>query len=466
MKILLVRPRPDKETIGLQHVMIVEPLELEVLATVSRKEDTCVLADLIIEKKDISFFIRSEEPDVLCVTGYITNIPTMLQYCKTAKSINPQIKTIIGGVHCEVCPDHFKDDSVDYRVVRNATTVFPELLNHIEKNSTLPAGILSKGEIFNENLLPPFNFYYPIPDRSFTAKNREKYFYIFHDKVALVKTAFGCPFTCNFCFCKEITREKYFERPLNEIITELKNLKEKEIYIVDDDFLSTRNKVQNFIEANKKAGLDKSYLLYGRADFIAANEDIIREFKDIGLRTVIVGFESFYDEDLEKYNKKTSSASNENAMRILKKMQIDCFATIIIAPSWGKEDFEFCRKKIKALGIHYVNLQPLTPLPGTGCKVDEKDLMIPFSEYEKWDLAHVTIRPEKMSVAAFYQEILKTYESIIFQKGYLWNYIRKYPIRMLWKMFTGSWNVHKQYKKKIKEAVISRTSTTGIHFLI
>jgi hypothetical protein len=31
MKILFVRPKPSKETIGLQHVMIVEPLELEVL---------------------------------------------------------------------------------------------------------------------------------------------------------------------------------------------------------------------------------------------------------------------------------------------------------------------------------------------------------------------------------------------------------------------------------------------------
>ena len=31
MKLLLIRPRPEKETIGLQHVMIVEPLELAVL---------------------------------------------------------------------------------------------------------------------------------------------------------------------------------------------------------------------------------------------------------------------------------------------------------------------------------------------------------------------------------------------------------------------------------------------------
>ena len=33
MKALLIRPKPDKETIGLQHVMICEPLELEYLVS-------------------------------------------------------------------------------------------------------------------------------------------------------------------------------------------------------------------------------------------------------------------------------------------------------------------------------------------------------------------------------------------------------------------------------------------------
>jgi len=36
MKILMVRPRPTSRTIGLQHLMIVEPLELEVLASLKR----------------------------------------------------------------------------------------------------------------------------------------------------------------------------------------------------------------------------------------------------------------------------------------------------------------------------------------------------------------------------------------------------------------------------------------------
>ena len=33
MKVLLIRPKPHKDTIGLQNVMICEPLELEYIAS-------------------------------------------------------------------------------------------------------------------------------------------------------------------------------------------------------------------------------------------------------------------------------------------------------------------------------------------------------------------------------------------------------------------------------------------------
>ena len=55
MNILFVRPRPPKETIGLQHVMIVEPLELEVLATLVQENHNVEIVDLILENKSIDF---------------------------------------------------------------------------------------------------------------------------------------------------------------------------------------------------------------------------------------------------------------------------------------------------------------------------------------------------------------------------------------------------------------------------
>ncbi len=452
MKILFVRPKPCDETIGLQHLMIVEPLDLEVLASIVGADDDPIIVDMILEKKHIEYFIETTKPDILCVTGYITNVSTMIEYCKAAKIFNPEIVTVVGGVHCEVCSYDFDNEFIDYRVVRNATTVFPQLLNFIKSNSDFPTCVLKQKEEISPAELPPFNYYFPLPNRFLTERYRKDYFYIFHSRVALIKTSFGCPFSCNFCFCREITQHNYHERPLDEVVNELKLIKEKNIYIVDDDFLTSRTRVESFIDVNKSANLNKHYLIYGRADFIANNPDLIERFGAIGLKTVIVGIESFFDDELEQFNKNIDSKTNEQAMRVLAKYGIECYATIIISPDWGKEEFEFSKNKIRDLGIHFVNLQPLTPLPGTGQNVNPDDLLISYSDFAKWDLAHVTIRPKKMSVADFYINIIKLYNSVLFQPRILIGYILNNNLTMLWKMAIGSIRVSRQYSRKIKEA--------------
>src|SRR5512143_188842 len=101
MKILFVRPRPSEETIGLQHVMVVEPLELEVLAALVDPTDTPVIVDMILERKPFVHFLRREKPDAVCVTGYITHVHIMKEYCRIAKGWSPEVATIVGGVHCE-----------------------------------------------------------------------------------------------------------------------------------------------------------------------------------------------------------------------------------------------------------------------------------------------------------------------------------------------------------------------------
>jgi len=193
MKILMVRPKPSSETIGLQHLMIVEPLELEILCTLKRKTDLAVIVDMILEKRSFESFIIEHTPDVLCVTGYLTNVSTMISYCETAKRLSKNLTTIVGGVHCEICPEDFDHNAIDFRVVRNAAQVFTDLLNHIDKKSDLPGGVLIKGASLKDVQLPAFDFRVPFPDRESVTKYRDQYFYIFQDKDALttVPSAFA-----------------------------------------------------------------------------------------------------------------------------------------------------------------------------------------------------------------------------------------------------------------------------------
>jgi radical SAM superfamily enzyme YgiQ (UPF0313 family) len=450
MKILFIRPKPSPATIGLQHVMIVEPLELEILAALIKEDHEVRIIDMILENKRIDYFIKEIKPDVLCLTGYITHIPVIIEYCCIAKQIDKNITTIVGGVHIEKFPEDIDHESVDYRVVRNATITFPKLIDYLNNKSDFPRGVLGVHDVLDENNLSDYNFYTPLPYRELTAKYRKNYFYVFHNKVALIKTSYGCPYQCKFCFCRKITGDNYFTRPLGEVLDELKSINEKEIYIVDDDFLLSADRIREFIRLLKENKIRKRYLLYGRADFISKNPELIRDFKKVGLRTVIVGLESFNDFELKEFNKSINSDTNKLAMSVLNKCKVDCYAAVIISPSWNTDDFIKAGDIMTDLGIKFVNLQPLTPLKGTGLMVNGNNLIIERTDYPKWDLAHVSIRPEKMSVKDFYLNILNLYQRIVLRPRNLLSYI-KYPVTLQFRMAKGIRQIKKQYRNSIME---------------
>jgi radical SAM superfamily enzyme YgiQ (UPF0313 family) len=452
MKILFVRPKPSAETIGLQHVMILEPLELEVLYTLMRSHDEGVIVDMILERKPLEYFIKLHRPDLICITGYITHVGIMIDYCRRARRLMPEITTIVGGVHCEVCPEDFEDEAVDYRAVRNAAVTFTSFLNSLEGKEELPAGILRAGEKVNPLKLPPFDFRVPIPDRTPCRKYRDRYFFLFRNKIALLKTSFGCPYQCAFCFCRKITEHQYVTRSIAEVIDELKTIDLKEIYIVDDDFLVSEARLREFLDALRSHKIRKHFLIYSRADFIARHPDLIDEFAQLGLKSVIVGFESFSDEELDIYHKNTSANLYADTMKVLNANNIDCFATIIVNPDWGRTEFDMMIRNIRRLGVHYVNLQPLTPLPATDIHFDDDQLLCSRKEYEMWDLAHVIIPPTAMSVSDFYGEIIRAYKKILFNPRYLHRYLLKYNPAMLFRMISGSTKVEQQYQRKRKEA--------------
>jgi len=451
MKILFVRPKPSEHTIGLQHLMIVEPLELEILATLVKDRHEVKIVDMILEKEKPELVLKKENPDVLCLTGYITHIPVMIAYCQMAKQINNKIKTIVGGVHIEKFPEDIDHESIDFRVVRNATRAFPHLIAFLNGSQEFPTGVLKTHQRLRDLVLPDYDFFVPVPDRSLTKKYRHQYFYVFHNKVALLKTSFGCPYQCKFCFCREITGGLFYERPMDEVIAELKSIEEQEIYIVDDDFLLNPRRLTLFIDRMKEEGIHKQFLVYGRADFIVAHPDLIRLFKQAGLRTVIVGLESFANEELMRYNKKTTEGINHQAMKVLNENQVDCYAAVIVSPDWNTAEFARAGKVMNQLKIKFVNLQPLTPLKGIQMNLPDEQLVIGRDDYARWDLAHVVIRPEKMSVREYYRQIIRLYEKVVFQPGNLMSHL-KYPLRMQVKMLKGLIRVRKQYLTRMKEA--------------
>lgn len=451
MRVLLIRPCPHKETIGLQNVMICEPLELEYISSnIEPLGHDVKIVDMILEKKNITYFLKKYKPDVVGITGYIAHVNIIKEYALEVKEFNKNIKVIVGGVHAEVNPEDFECKSIDYIIRANGIKTFINILDKLENKKKTNNIDCVYNKRKSNNYLKETSFEYIFPDRSKVDKYRKHYYYMFHRNCSLMKTSFGCPYQCKFCFCRKVTDGKYFARDLDSIIEELKSIKETEIYIVDDDFLVNRKRLLEFCKLLKENNIKKKYLIYGRADFIAGNEDVIRELKKVGLRAVIVGLESCDSNELVDYNKKTNVEINEKAVSILKKYDVECYGTFILGLDWEKKDFNALAKWIKKLGLVFVNLQPLTPLRGTELyEFYKKDFIIREDEYEKWDLAHLVVKPSKISIRKYYWYTMVLYYKITVNPKSAIYMIRKYGLHDTLKLSVGAFKVNLQYLKKL-----------------
>ncbi len=450
MKVLLVRPRPHKETIGLQHVMICEPLELEYLVSnipdFIKKSIDIKIVDMILEKIPYESVLLKEKPDFILFTGYITHVGIIKKLAEQAKGLLPEISTGVGGVHAEVVPEDFKCRYIDFVFDRNGIDGFNEALKALLEGK-------SKSDIrkmLKDSGPKKYSFSYKHPAREAVSQYRKHYYYMFHKPCALIKTSFGCPYNCQFCFCREITDGKYFARAVEDVINELEAIKEEEIYIVDDDFLYDADRVVAFIAAIRERNIKKRFLVYGRADFIVENEGLLKEFKDCGLQAVIVGIESIRSKDLDDYRKGTTKQINEKCIEILKSMDIELYATLIIPLDFSKKDFKELTAWLKALEVRFVNLQPLTPLPGTDIfDMYLPELLIRREDYHLWDMAHIALKPKHMSISEFYLQLLTSYYKVIMRPKHMAALIKKYGIRANIKMLIGSSFVSWQYLQKI-----------------
>lgn len=443
MKVLLVRPKPHKNSLGLSDLMTCEPLELEYVYTVIKKMGINVkIADMILEKNSLEAIVKKFNPKIVMFTSYITHVNVIKMYSDTVKNINKDIITAVGGVHSEVIPEDFNYKNIDYVIGINGMENVEILLNAIKKGEK---------PVFTHDKINK-NYKLPKPDRQSTKRYRKKYDYAYHAPCALLKTSFGCPYSCKFCFCVSITDHSYWTRELEPVIEELKEIKEPNVFIVDDNFLVSRERIIEFCRLLDENNIHKTFIIFGRADFIVKNPDMIKLLAEHGLDAVFVGIESFKQSDLNDFNKKTDVKTSMEASEILYKNNVDLYGGAIVGPDWDKKDFKNFIKWIKSMHIRFVNLQPLVPLPGTEIYDTYKNqLLIKREEYEKWDLTHLAIMPTKLTPTQYYIQIIKGYFNTTSSLSSLYYMYQKCGFRIAAKCFIGAMKMLWHYIKMIIE---------------
>jgi radical SAM superfamily enzyme YgiQ (UPF0313 family) len=245
----------------------------------------------------------------------------------------------------------------------------------------------------------------------------------------------------------------YRERALPEVIAELKTIREMNIFIVDDNFLLRRERVLEFCRLLQEQGLKKTFILFGRADFVAANEDAMLALKEVGLRAVFIGIESFRQEELAAMEKRCTVETNIRAIRIIEKLGLECYSGLLASPDWDRADFDALIAFLKTLQRPFINLQPPTPMPGTAFYARVKDAVtIPKEEYHLWDMAHLMFTPTRMSAGQFYRNILRVYYSTSVSPHMHLYILRTYGLRAYLRTLRGTILITLQYLRLIRLA--------------
>lgn len=418
MRILLVRPPVPKHTIGLKHIMICEPLELEYIGALLTGHDVKI-CDLLVENT-YEQTLAAFKPEVIASSAYKAGTNEVIKLFRKAKNVNPSVITIAGGVHATLVPEDYADASVDIIGIGDGTFLMKEIIEALSRQQslwTIPglAFPVSEGQVqltAQRSYMPPADEL-PLPDRTLIAHLKHKYYYLMHQPVATMKTTWGCWYKCNFCFTWRITDGHPYSRSPESIVEELLQIEAKDVYIVDDIFLINKSRLRKLADLIRQHDIRKKYLVYARADFIAENEDIIAEWADLGLTAVFIGLEAATNAELTDMDKDTEVRQNIRAIEVLRNYQIDTYGSLIPGADYTPQDWKRLWQFIKENRLYYVNISPMTPLPGSVVYPAQKPLLtVPEDAHSLFDLSHMLL-PTRMSLKRYYRELLWLYARTI-----------------------------------------------------
>lgn len=430
MKILLIEPPKSPATIGGEDVFIFEPLALEYLAAGVIDKHEVMILDMRLDK-DLHAALLVFQPDIVGITAYTVHVNVAKGLFEQIKASNPKTLTVVGGHHATVMPEDFLTPFIDIVVIGDGVFVFREIVSRLEKAESLgdiPGTIFNKGErpIRTENQTELDLDDFPFPERKLTAKYRKHYYSEWMKPLASIRTSKGCPFRCKFCAQWKVANGRYYKRDLHKIVEELAGIEEEYVFFADDESLIDAARMTLLARLIKDAGINKQYFLYGRSDTIRKNPELLKTWRDIGLKRVFVGLEFFRDEDLDYIRKNTTSKDNVEAVRILHALGVDVYASFIVRQEFTKADFAALRKYCQDLELNFASFAVLTPLPGTDLYQEVEDQLIKH-DYDYFDFIH-TLLPTTLSLKEFYLEYYDLYKKGIPLKRQL-SFLSKYPIR-------------------------------------
>ncbi len=396
-KILLISPAYRTKLLENVRVLALPPLNLALLASLTPDRYEIQIIDEAIE--DIDYNTDADLVGITCMTPMAPRA-----YEISAAFRTKGIPVVLGGIHASMMSDE-ACQYADAVVVGEGEEVWPQVLQDFE-NSRLK-------KLYIAEKRPDIEFL-PEPKRELL---KDEYF------VQTVQTSRGCPHNCRFCSVTLFNGGKYRLRNVDHVIAEINGLKQKRIFIIDDNIIGSGerciNRAFDLFVRLKDTGKEWG----GQTCLnIVEHEGLLKAAAKSGAKAFLIGFESIQEAALASMNKKVNlKPTTRNFKDAVKKIHDHGIAIVggfmFGTDSDTKETFDRTLDFIMDAQIDAVQLSIQTPLPGTALYkqlAEENRLLLADypQDWEAYNIFEPVFRPKNLTPEELYQGLVSAYGTV------------------------------------------------------
>lgn len=292
------------------------------------------------------------------------------------------IPVVMGGYHPTLLPEECANHA-DALVCGDAEGLWEQLLQDLAQGELKPL-YQHQGE---------YSIHGPLPDRSlFKSK---KYL-----PISLIQYGRGCRFNCDFCSIRAFYGTQQPLRPLEEVVNEIKSLKQRLVLFVDDNLYSSPQNIEQLCHALKP--LKIRWVCQVTVD-VTRNEKLLQLMVESGCLLALIGFESLNSANLKQMRKNWNIERDyQTALQRLRRNGIMVYGTFIFGYDHDRpEVFDHTLNFSLENKFFLANFNPLAPTPGTPLYQrlrDENRLL--FTDWwldPEYRYGNAIIKPKNMS---------------------------------------------------------------------
>jgi radical SAM superfamily enzyme YgiQ (UPF0313 family) len=293
------------------------------------------------------------------------------------------VPVVLGGYHPTFLPEEALQFA-DAVVVGDAEGIWPQVVEDARRGRLQP--------LYRQDTFPTLGGV--VPDRSIFRGKR-------YAPVTLVQYGRGCKYNCNFCSIRAFYGSVLRQRPVAEVIDEIKRSRARTVFLVDDNLFIDVPRAVELFEA--LVPLRIAWSCQVSID-IAHEPALVRLMARSGCINALIGFESLNPDNLTQMRKAWNLRYHDyqSSIRVFQDAGIMIYGTFVFGydhdtPASFDEAVEFAiRNK-----FYLANFNPLTPTPGADLygQLQQEGRLI----FERWWLdpdfryGHATFHPRGMT---------------------------------------------------------------------